>query len=55
MGKSVEDKVRKVLETLLEERKESPLGGLVGMEMVNVLELNLAMAERMAKLASEYP
>jgi len=55
MSKPVEDKVREVLEVVLQERKEAPLGGLVGVDMVNVLELNQAMTQRMEKLAREYP
>jgi potassium-transporting ATPase KdpC subunit len=51
--KRVETKVRDVIESVLQERKEAPLGGLVGVDLVNVLEVNLAVADRMEKLARE--
>jgi K+-transporting ATPase ATPase C chain len=35
--------VRRSLETLLNDRSESPLGGLAGVPLVNVLEINLAV------------
>jgi len=37
--------VRKEIETLLREKSEAPLGGLVGVEIVNVLEVNLGLRE----------
>jgi len=40
--------VRREIEKLLDEKKEAPLGGWVGVSLVNVLELHLALAERMA-------
>jgi K+-transporting ATPase ATPase C chain len=39
------DEVRKEIETLLQQKKEAPLGGLVGVDLVNVLEINLALRE----------
>jgi len=51
--KEIEGNVRGILEALLQEHKEAPLGGLVGVDLVNVLELNLAMDRRMEKLARE--
>src|SRR5262245_39175154 len=38
--------VRKEIEDLLREKAEAPLGGLVGVELVNVLGLNLGLRER---------
>ncbi len=40
------DEVRKEIETLLNQKKEAPLGGLVGVDLVNVLEVNLALREK---------
>jgi potassium-transporting ATPase KdpC subunit len=51
-GKPLEEKIREEIEALLRERKEAPLGGLVGVDLVNVLELNLAMNERLGRLLS---
>jgi K+-transporting ATPase ATPase C chain len=34
------------IEALLREHAEAPLGGLVGVEIVNVLEINLALADK---------
>jgi K+-transporting ATPase ATPase C chain len=39
-------KVRKDIEDLLRQKAEAPLGGLVGVNLVNVLEVNLALRER---------
>lgn len=38
--------VRKEIDTLLRESTSAPLGGLVGDQLVNVLEINLALKER---------
>jgi K+-transporting ATPase c subunit len=38
-------KVAKEIEALLERAAEAPLGGLVGVKMVNVLEMNLKLRE----------
>lgn len=43
--------VRKDIETLLQQKKEAPLGGLVGVDVINVLEVNLALRERYAAKA----
>lgn len=51
-GKPLEEKLREEIEALLQERKEAPLGGLVGVDLVNVLELNLAVNERLGRLLS---
>ena len=37
--------VRREIESLLRRQAEAPLGGLVGVELVNVLEVNLALQE----------
>jgi potassium-transporting ATPase KdpC subunit len=42
-----ESEVRKVIEDVLNQHTETPLGGLVGVPLVNVLEVNLALRERM--------
>jgi K+-transporting ATPase ATPase C chain len=46
MSKRVAADVRRDIETLLRQQASAPLGGLVGVEMVNVLEVNLALQER---------
>lgn len=38
--------VRKEIEALLAEKAEAPLGGLVGVDLVNVFEVNLAIRNR---------
>ncbi len=38
--------VRREIESTLQERANAPLGGLVGVKLVNVLEMNLALANR---------
>lgn len=40
------DEVRKEIEDLLNKKAEAPLGGLVGVQLVNVLETNLALKEK---------
>ena len=37
------DDVRRDIEKILDEKKEAPLGGLVGVPLVNVMEVNLAL------------
>jgi len=44
--------VRKEIEALLHEMKAAPMGGWFGVPLVNVLEVNLALAERMDRLLS---
>lgn len=44
-------KVRQEIERILEEKKEAPLGGLVGVPLINVLEVNLVLADRIPQLA----
>jgi K+-transporting ATPase ATPase C chain len=38
------------IRALLMEKKERPLGGLTGVELINVLEVNLALAGRIKRL-----
>jgi K+-transporting ATPase ATPase C chain len=44
--------VRGEIEELLRQKTEAPFGGLVGVELVNVLEMNLALRERFGRAAS---
>jgi K+-transporting ATPase ATPase C chain len=46
------DEIRREIENLLHQKAEAPLGGLVGLEMVNVLEVNLALRQRFGTPAS---
>jgi K+-transporting ATPase ATPase C chain len=41
--------IRQAIEQLIQEKKEAPLGGLIGEPIVNVLELNLALENRIPK------
>ena len=43
---SNEKKLRGQIEQLLRDKSHAPLGGLVGVPLVNVLEVNLALKER---------
>jgi len=45
-----EEAVSHEIEKLLEEKAEAPLGGLVGVKLVNVLEINQALPERLSRL-----
>lgn len=44
--------VRKEINELLQQKAEAPLGGLVGVEIVNVLEVNLALKDRYGSTAN---
>jgi potassium-transporting ATPase KdpC subunit len=46
------DAVRKEIETLLAEKAHAPLGGLWGVDMVNVLEINLDLRTRFGEPAA---
>jgi len=46
--------VRKAIEQLLKDKKFAPMGGLFGVEMVNVLDVNLELRERMKPLAEKH-
>jgi K+-transporting ATPase ATPase C chain len=39
-------KVRSEIETILKKKKEAPLGGLFGVDLINVLEVNIALREK---------
>lgn len=41
--------VRSEIEKILTEKQEAPLGGLVGVPLVNVLEVNLTLADRLER------
>jgi potassium-transporting ATPase KdpC subunit len=41
-----QSQVRKEIEQLLNDKAEAPLGGLVGVKLINVLEINLALRDR---------
>ena len=45
--------IRKEIEDLLREKASSPLGGLVGVPLVNVLEVNLALRARYSSPSTE--
>jgi K+-transporting ATPase ATPase C chain len=44
--KADKDKLRQEIESLLNDKAEAPLGGLVGVKLINVLEVNLALRGR---------
>jgi K+-transporting ATPase ATPase C chain len=44
--------VRQEIDALLQQKAEAPLGGLAGVKLVNVLEVNLALTGRLGKLAA---
>ena len=46
-----EKKLHDQIEQLLREKSHAPLGGLVGVPLVNVLEVNLALRDRFQKPA----
>jgi hypothetical protein len=48
MGKTPEE-VRKEIEFLLKHKASAPFGGLAGVELINVLEVNLELRERFSK------
>lgn len=45
--------VRQEIQTLLRQKASAPLGGLVGVDLVNVLEINLALKDRYATPPSD--
>jgi K+-transporting ATPase ATPase C chain len=51
LGGDLEEKLRGQIDALLETMKEAPFGGLVGVPLVNVLELNIALEHKMEALA----
>jgi len=46
--------VRQAIEALLREKQEAPLGGIAGVPMVNVLEVNLELRARMERLSPSH-
>jgi potassium-transporting ATPase KdpC subunit len=50
VGKHLEDRLTEVIDRLLTEKAAAPLGGLVGIPLVNVLEVNLALDKRLNDL-----
>jgi K+-transporting ATPase ATPase C chain len=49
----IEDKITKAVEAILRDQAEAPLFGLAGVDLVNVLELNMALKARMEQLVKE--
>ncbi len=52
-GKPLEQRVLDETEKLLQKQKQAPLGGLAGVDLVNVLELNLALDAQREQLIQE--
>ena len=50
-GSTNEKEVHDKIEQLLRDKSHAPLGGLVGVPLVNVLEINLALRDRYQKAA----
>jgi potassium-transporting ATPase KdpC subunit len=50
VGKQLEARLTEVIGQLLTEKASAPLGGLVGVPMVNVLEINMALENRVKQL-----
>ena len=48
-----ESDVRKAIEDVLTKHTEAPLGGLVGVPLINVLEVNLALSDRMKQFGAK--
>lgn len=53
LGKTLEKRITEDVEKLLHQKKTAPLGGLVGTDLVNVLEVNLALDAQREKLVRE--
>lgn len=51
VSKRDETQVRREIETLLRQKSEAPFGGLVGVQLVNVLEVNVALREHFGPAA----
>ena len=51
--KELEEKIHAELTALLNERASAPLGGLVGVPLVNVLEVNLALRDTYGPLVKK--
>ena len=50
VGKRLEERISETIEVLLREQAEAPLGGLVGVDLVNVLGLNRALPAQVQQL-----
>ncbi|MHB1424822.1 MAG: potassium-transporting ATPase subunit C [Gemmataceae bacterium] len=46
------DEVRKEIEVLLKQKAAAPFGGLAGVELINVLKVNVDLRERMTKFSN---
>lgn len=55
LGGDLEEKTQAVIDQLLQRQQEAPLGGLVGVPLVNVLELNIALRQTMAEFDKHLP
>jgi len=53
IGKGLEERVTEVIQDLLTQSAHAPLGGLAGVPLVNVLEINLAMDKRIKELVEK--
>jgi K+-transporting ATPase ATPase C chain len=51
--KALHDRAHERIVKLLNEQASAPLGGLAGVPLVNVLEVNLALRDAMGQLAEE--
>ena len=54
-GTADEKKLRDEIEQLLRQKSRAPLGGLAGVPLVNVLEINLALKEALCEIAVGAP
>ena len=50
---NLEERIRTELGKLLAKHQEAPLGGLVGVPLVNVLELNIEVKSAMEQISKE--
>src|SRR5262249_5115567 len=52
-NKEIHDRVQEAIVKLLDEHASAPLGGLAGAPLVNVLEVNKALRDRMRELSEK--
>jgi K+-transporting ATPase ATPase C chain len=50
VGKRLEDRLTEIIQDLLNQSASAPLGGLAGVPLINVLEMNVAMDKRVGEL-----
>jgi K+-transporting ATPase ATPase C chain len=50
VGKRLEERLREIIDEVLTDHARAPLGGLVGVPLINVLEVNLAMDRHLQRL-----